>query len=254
MIIPDIKKSPLKVFIYYTVVSLALFGVINCIGLIHSLSIKISFLFILLSFLIAGIIHIYLIRIFFTDLNSQKKLLFTFAITILGILVLFLLNFFIFIDTSLYFYTLGLILFPLPFLFIYSLKLYLNIPDKIFKKWHYPMDHTMPNLDLLDLTKVLIIQFEFLKSANETTLTNFKAKAPYNMPFSELFYIFINDYNESHPQNIIEVTNEQQIPYAWIFRKKSSWWKSSKYVDPDLTFQNNIIINNDIIICQRVNQ
>ena len=30
------------------------------------------------------------------------------------------------------------------------------------------------------------------------------------MPFGELFYIFISDYNESHPQNIIEITNSNQ--------------------------------------------
>jgi hypothetical protein len=132
--------------------------------------------------------------------------------------------------------------------------LYLNIPDKIYKKWYYPLDHDIPNLDLLDLTKVLIIQFEFLKSINDTTSTNFKAKAPYNMPFGELFYIFISDYNDSHPQNIIDVTYEPQLPFPWVFFIKSPWWKKDKYVDPDLTFQDNGIVNNDIIFCQRINQ
>jgi FMN-dependent NADH-azoreductase len=73
------------------------------------------------------------------------------------------------------------------------------------------------------------------------------------MPFGDLFYIFISDYNESHPQNTIEVTDLQQASYPWIFYKKTAWWKSARYVDPDLTFQDNGIVNNDIIFCQRVN-
>ena len=77
----------------------------------------------------------------------------------------------------------------------------------------------MPNLDLLDLSRVLIIQFEFLKSTSETSNTNFKAKAPYNMPFGELFYIFISDYNESHPQNIIEITNSNKSHTPGYFTK-----------------------------------
>lgn len=253
MATPSIKKSPYKVFIYYAIVSLVVFGFINCIGLASSVSVQSRFLLILLSYLIIGIIHIFLIKIFLTALTPPKSLLFTIVLTFLGIIAVLILNYLVFNKTSQALYTLGLVLFPLPFLFIYTLQLYLNIPDKIFKKWYYPLDHTMPNLDLLDLSRVLIIQFEFLKSTSETSNTNFKAKAPYNMPFGELFYIFISDYNESHPQNIIEVTNTQQEPYPWIFCKRSPWWKSQKYVDPDSTFQENSIVNNDIIICQRVN-
>jgi hypothetical protein len=253
MATPDIKKSPYKFFIYYAIVSLVLFGLINCIGLATSLSVQSRFLLILLCYLIMGTIHIFLIRIFFTSLSPQRSLLFTILLTFLGFIAVLVLNYLFFNRTSQSLYTMGLVLLPLPFLFIYTLQLYLNIPDKIFKKWYYPLDHTMPNLDLLDLTRVLIIQFEFLKSTSEISNTNFKSKAPYNMPFGELFYIFISDYNESHPQNIIEVTNIQQEPYPWIFYKRSPWWKNRKYVDPDSTFQENGIINNDIIICIRVN-
>jgi hypothetical protein len=254
MVTPDIKKSPYKVFIYYAIVSLVIFALINCIGLATSISVQSRFLLILMAYLIMGIIHIFLINIFFSDLNSQKKLLFTIVLTFLAVIAVLILNYFVFNKTSQALYTMGLVLFPLPFLFIYTLQLYFNIPDKIFKKWYYPLDHTMPNLDLLDLSRILIIQFEFLKSTSETSSTNFKAKAPYNMPFGELFYIFISDYNESHPQNIIEVTNSQLEPYPWIFYKRSPWWKSRKYVDSDLTFQDNGILNNDIIICKRIHQ
>jgi hypothetical protein len=253
MATPDIKKSPYKIFIYYAVVSLFIFGLINCIGLAISLSVQSRFLLILLGYLTIGIIHIFLIRILFTALKPQKSLLFTILLTFLGLIAVLILNYLFFNRTTQALFSLGLVLFPLPFLFIYTLQLYLNIPGKIFKKWYYPLDHTMPNLDLLDLSRVLIIQFEFLKSTSEISNTNFKAKAPYNMPFGELFYIFISDYNDSHPQNIIEVTNIQQEPYPWIFYKRSPWWKSHKYVDPDLTFQENGIINNDIITCIRVN-
>jgi hypothetical protein len=252
MAAPDIKKSPYKIFIYYIIVSLVLFGLINCIGLISSISVQTRFLFILLAYLLTGIIHVFVIKAVFKDLKPLLRLLFTILLTILGCIAILVLNYLVFSKTSQALFTLGLVLFPLPFLFFHTLELFLNIPERIFKKWYFPLDHSMPNLDLLDLTRVLIIQFEFLKSTTETSLTNFKAKAPSNMPFGELFYIFISDYNESHPQNIIEITNSNQQPFPWIFFIKTSWWKRNKFIDPDLTFQENGIINNDIISCQRV--
>lgn len=188
-----------------------------------------------------------------TQIKTRQQFIFTLVVTILGFIAVFILNHFIFYNSSHSLYTLGLVLFPLPILFTYTLQLFLNIPDKIYKKWYFPVDHEMPNLDLLDLSRVLIIQFELLKSTSEISSTNFKAKAPLNMPFGELFYIFINDYNESHPQNIIEVLNDQQTPFPWIFTVKTPWWKGAKNVDPDLTFQENGIINNDIVFCLRVN-
>jgi len=254
MAAPDIKKSPYKVFIYYIIVSLVFFGLINCIGLISSISVQTRFLLILLAYLLTGIIHIFTVKAIFRDLKPQADLLFTILLTFLGCIAVLILNYFVFNKTSQALFTMGLVMFPLPFFFFYTLELFLSIPDRIFKKWYYPLDHSMPNLDLLDLTRVLIIQFEFLKSTGETSLTNFKAKAPSNMPFGELFYIFISDYNESHPQNIIEISNSNQQPYPWIFYIKTSWWKRNKFIDPDLTFQENGIVNNDIISCQRVDQ
>jgi hypothetical protein len=254
MAAPDIKKSPYKIFIYYVLISLLFFGLINCIGLITSLSVQTRFLFILLAYLVTGIIHIFSIKAVFTGLKPQITLLFTIILTFLGCIAVLILNYFVFRKASQAMFTAGLVLFPLPFLFLYTLELFLSIPDRIFKKWYYPLDHAMPNLDLLDLTRVLIIQFEFLKATSETSLTNFKAKAPSNMPFGELFYIFISDYNESHPQNSIEITNSYQQPYPWIFHIKTPWWKRNKFIDPDLTFQENGIVNNDIISCQRIDQ
>ena len=254
MATPDIKKSPYKIFIYYIIVSLVLFGLINCISLITSISVQTRFLFILMAYLLVGIIHIFSVKAIFRDLKPQFRLLFTVLLTLLGCIAVLILNYFVFNKPVQALFTLGVVLFPLPFLFFYTLELFLNIPDRIFKKWYYPLDHSMPNLDLLDLSRVLIIQFEFLKSTGETSLTNFKAKAPSNMPFGELFYIFISDYNESHPQNIIEIVNSSQEPYPWIFYIKTSWWKRNKFIDPDLTFHENGIINNDIISCQRVDQ
>jgi hypothetical protein len=254
MATPDIKKSPYKIFIYYIIVSLLFFGLINCIGLIESLSVQTRFLFILLAYLLTGIIHIFGLKAVFSGLKPQINLLFTILLTLLGCIAILVLNYFVFNKASQALYTTGLVLFPLPFFFFYTLELFLSIPERIFKKWYYPLDHSMPNLDLLDLTRVLIIQFEFLKSTGETSLTNFKAKAPSNMPFGELFYIFISDYNESHPENIIEITNTNHQPYPWIFFVKTSWWKRNKFIDPDLTFQENGIINNDIISCERVDQ
>lgn len=252
MVAPDIKKSPLKVYLYYAIGALVLFMVISFLGLIPGLSVRTAFLLMLVAYLVAGIAHIYLIHEFLPGLDAQKRLLYTVVLTLLGFIVVFILNRYILPVTSYAIYALSLVIFPLPLLFGHTFSLYLNIPARIYKKWYFPVDHTMPDLDLLDLSRVLIIQLEFLRTASEGTRTNFKAKAPHNMPFGELFRIFISDYNESHPQNTIEIVNEQHIPYPWVFYIKTPWWKRDRYIDPDLTFQDNRIGNNDIILCQRV--
>ena len=138
MAAPDIKKSPYKIFIYYIIVSLLLFGLINCIGLITSLSVHTRFLFILLAYLLTGIIHIFSVKAIFRDLKPQNSLLFTILLTFLGCIAVLVLNYFVFNKTSQALFTMGLVMFPLPFLFLYTLGLFLSIPDKIFKKWYYP--------------------------------------------------------------------------------------------------------------------
>lgn len=146
----------------------------------------------------------------------------------------------------------SLIPFLIPFFVGQAYQFYLNIPPADYRKWYYPINGTMPDLDLLDLSTIFVIQFEFLKTSADTNFTNFKAKAPVTMTLGDLFLIFINDYNERTPTSPIQFTNEAGRPFGWVFTKKTAWWQRPLYLDPDLDFSQNKLTDNATIIARRV--
>jgi Type VI secretion system, TssN len=72
------------------------------------------------------------------------------------------------------------------------------------------------------------------------------------MGFGQLFYYFINDYGERHPNNKIEFADNNAAPYGWIFYKKPRWYTiNTIYIDAEKTFYANRIRENDVIVCHR---
>jgi Type VI secretion system, TssN len=128
-----------------------------------------------------------------------------------------------------------------------------SIPLKIYAKWFYPVHEEVDDPDEDKLKNMLVISFEFQKKKGDHHYTNFRAKAPADMEFGQLFYYFLNDYNERHPHGKIEFLNEQSSPYGWIFYKKPRWYSfTTRYMDTDKSFFINHIRENDIIVCKRV--
>jgi hypothetical protein len=114
------------------------------------------------------------------------------------------------------------------------------------------MDQEMPDLDFIDLSKIQVVQFVFLKKIKDPSHTNFTSKAPLEMPFSQLFFIFINDYNERNSLQTIEFANDKALPYGWLFYRKRKWPWRRHYFDPDRNFSQNGIQPNEVIFAERV--
>jgi hypothetical protein len=128
-----------------------------------------------------------------------------------------------------------------------------SIPLKIYEKWFYPVHEEMEEPDDSRMKNMLVISFEFQKKKTDSHYTNFRAKAPADMEFGQLFYYFINDYNERHPNAKIEFLNDQSGPYGWVFYKKPAWYSfNTSYVDSAKSFYINNIRENEIIVCKRV--
>ncbi len=145
----------------------------------------------------------------------------------------------------------GTVLFTLPFVLGWAMEYWLHIPYKQYKAWYYPLNQAEPDTDLIDLSKILVISFEFPKTAGDDRYTNFTAKAPVNMSLGQLFFIFINEYNYRHKDRPLTYLDEDGSPYGWVFRRKASWWKKKIYFDSDLTFRENFVMNNDVIVATR---
>ena len=127
-----------------------------------------------------------------------------------------------------------------------------NIPVKVYKEWFYPMYAEMGDPDEEKLKHMLIITFQFQKQEGDSFFTNFRAKAPVDMEFGQLFYYFINDYNERHPNSRIQYTNKNGEPCGWFFYRKAKWYQlGTGFIDDTKTFFANRIRENDVIVCLR---
>ncbi len=144
------------------------------------------------------------------------------------------------------------VVFILP-TFCYALfETAISIPAKLHKRWFYPVNSRYPAPQISDMRNVIIVNLVFQKKASEKQIINFKVKAPRAFEFGKLFYYFINDYNEKHPNNRIHYLDEKNEPYGWYFYTKPKWFGASVYIDPELAVDTNNIIDGETIICQRI--
>lgn len=180
------------------------------------------------------------------------ELLFTTLIAILGsigfMIVYHLLN----RNGLQYIMTSSMLFFLFPLVFYQTFRKALAIPPKIMKEWFYPVNEEMDEPEESKMKNLLVISFEFQKQITDAELTNFRAKAPTDMEFGQLFYYFINDYNDRHPNSRISFVNPKGEPHGWIFYKKPNWYSFlTRYISADKTIFTNHIKENDVIICTR---
>jgi hypothetical protein len=142
--------------------------------------------------------------------------------------------------------------FPLPYLCWQVFRFFVQIPRPVYKAWYYPLEEEMPDLDMMDLSQVEVVQFVFSKDAGDTVQTNFTSKAPLNMTLGQLFFIFINDYNDRNAQHPIGYLDSARQPFGWLFYRKMKWFRMRHFFDADLSFRDNSIQPNEFIFAMRV--
>lgn len=143
--------------------------------------------------------------------------------------------------------------FLIPYFVHQTYQRSIAIPPKVYKQWYYPAHTREPDLEESKLKNLLVISFEFQKQMDDRYFTNFRAKAPVDMEFGQLFYYFINDYNDRHGGSSIRYSSTQGDIHGWIFYRKPKWYHlSTKYIDTEKTIFINNIKENDVIICNRV--
>ncbi len=247
-----------KPTIIYLLVALLIFAVVGFAGY-KPLFIRPAFTLIIcqLIFFILGFFNIKYMHKYLKWSDGDKsfwfEMLFTVVIAAFGFMG-FLVIFMWMNSAGYQFYMASSVSFFIIAFFVYNSFLRaVNIPIKIYNKWFYPVHEEVDDPDETKMKNMLVISFEFQKKKTDKHFTNFRAKAPSDMEFGQLFYYFINDYNERHPSGKIEYLNEQRAPYGWMFYRKPKWYSiGTKYIDTDLTFFTNHIRENDIIVCARV--
>lgn len=211
-------------------------------------------------FLLFGIIHILFVhnRYFYAYKVKENKVLlaevlFSLSVILFAIVVFASLQYFI-KDKDFLFYPIvtSALLFFVPLLVLHSYKAAYNIPGAVFPTWQYPLhkEILLPEESINE--KVLVIGFEIAKKNSDEKKTYFRAKAPETMKLGDLFYHFINDYNDLHNEKVIEYTDNEVEPFEWWFRRKPKWYQFEKILNPELSVRENGITENTVVTCERI--
>lgn len=207
-------------------------------------------------FLILGIVHVWVLRKYFSELSENEndyfsEFFFSLAFVFIGLIAFLKVTSIFKEDYKILFLT-AIISFVIPLLFYKLYELALLIPVKIYKQWLYPLGENIKDPTSEELKNPLVISFEFIKKEEEDNkVTNFRVKAPENLEFGKLFYFFLNDYNERHPEGTIDFLDKDNTPHKWVFYKKPSFLNGLRYINYNKTVIGNRLKENDIIICKR---
>lgn len=212
--------------------------------------------------LFLGIIHVWQMQKRFGWINQytfpQKLSLTLIIISIAYILQVLVLFSFFYLEREITpFYLMFptcVFVFVFPLIAVTTFDYSYSIPKAIYKTWKYPTNINMPDLDMIDFSNSYIVTFEFKKSVGDFKNTTMKFKAPPDkLSFGDLFYLYLFEYNEKNRESSIQVIDERNQTFQWLFHIKSdSWFGDKKYVDTALTVRENKIKENDVIIAERV--
>ena len=211
-------------------------------------------------FILFGVIHVSFFhkKYFYANKNDRKKIrigeiMFGLSLIMFSVVAFSSLQYFL-VDKTYLFYPMliSMLCFFIPVLVVYSFESAYNIPLPVFATWQYPIHAPIDLPDERVNEKLVVIAFMIAKGSNDKIKTNFRAKGPENMMLGELYYHFLNDYNELHSETTIDYADEDMNAQEWWFRVKPKWYQRNRILDPELSMRDNRIKEDTIIICERI--
>ncbi|KGN90421.1 hypothetical protein HQ45_03065 [Porphyromonas crevioricanis] len=136
-------------------------------------------------------------------------------------------------------------------LFSQAFSSYLNIPIEIYKMRVYTPNNMMHLSAPIDTEELLVYEIEIYKNPADRKPIRLKAKAKQDMIFGDWFELIVSDYNQKKFTDPIEYYNMDD-PYGWIFYVKPSFFRPRKYIDPEISFFENKVIEKYLIVSKRV--
>lgn len=147
----------------------------------------------------------------------------------------------------------SMITFLIPLAFYYCYINFISIPYNIYKTWRISPDQQPHDFRGVDFDKLMVLNVELSKKLDDSQRFLVKAKTvPSGVTFGDWFYRVVDDYNHKNPGSTIQITDQNNEPFYWIFYVKKSFFSKRKYVDFEQDITENGISENEIIICKRV--
>ena len=210
--------------------------------------------------IIFGTIHVSMVHKKYFSSTSQNKvkvfigeLFFAISIVLFVIFVFSSLQYFMKKDKEFIFYPMMLstLAFFIPTLVYHTFEAAYSIPAAIYQPGNIRLITRLTFRKIDPREKLLVIGFEIAKKSSDLKKTYFRAKAPDGIKLGELFYHFINDYNELQSETPIDY-QKAGVATEWWFYLKTKWFMPRTILDPHLTVRENGIKENSVIICERI--
>ncbi|WP_298733781.1 TssN family type VI secretion system protein [uncultured Chitinophaga sp.] len=214
-----------------------------------------QYIFYMVWFLGLGIVHCHFMytRFWANEKTLGSELAFIVAIWLFGGGLSVLMHYWMSKGTYLYYPMLtSMFSFVLPTFVYKTFERMMAIPAKVHKWWQYPLYKEAPEVNEDEMRDLIVIGFELEKKANDNARIYFRARTPIKMDLGDLFYHFINDYNDRYPNTPIDFIDANGQPYGWVFHLKPRWLAGAKTLDPEKPVFMNGIQENSVIICNRV--
>ncbi len=203
----------------------------------------------LLAFGGLGIVHIHYLKkqiLFINSELSSKSLWVTLQLFAFVFVVLFILYYLLATNMllmSLY----SSCAFLLPPIIFYSWLNFKTFPEPQYKVWNN-FEKVSNNPVTIYLNSIRI-NVRLTKKYFDIEEQVFLTTLPEDKAFGKLFNQFLLGLNEEEP---IEFLDEKQKPYGWIFFVESIRGYGKRYIDPDMSLEENNVKENSTIVAKRV--
>ncbi len=254
---PAIKVK--TIIIYLLLAGLAL-GIPGFLGFSGNLFSPYWYLASMVYYLVIGILHVNLLHHYFRKhfTTLWKAVLFDLVLsltcTFVGVYLFSLA--FRWMSKGLgneYMASTSMVIFLVPLIFYYCYVQFVSIPFDIYKTWQYNPDQKPHNFQGADFDRLMVLNVELSKNAEDAQRFNIKAKTlPTGITFGDWFFRVVHDYNFKNSQSPIRMTDETGQSYFWIFYIKKSIFSFRRYIDFEKDITENQISQNETVICKRV--
>jgi hypothetical protein len=210
-------------------------------------------------YLLAGIIHLIVTHArYFRPRNKDDKVtaaeyLYATSVLLGSLVILSALIYFFRDDESFRYFPVLLSggVFLLVILVMHTFQAALNIPAPVYTFWRYPSRPIDPP-EPKEQEQLLVIGFELAKQSQDIKRTYFRARALADIKLGEMYYHFLEDYNELQSETPIQYREPNNQPQEWWFYVKEKWFLPARILDPMQDMKENRIKENTIIICERI--
>lgn len=140
--------------------------------------------------------------------------------------------------------------FILASLLLRSYEIFIHIPALVYKVWKYDSSIGSSAPEDIDHSKLKVVTVELFKQETDPEPIRINAKVPDGMLFGDWVKLLFEDYNKKSVHSPIDVYGEEGC--GWIFYIKSWVLAPRKYIDYELSVNDNLIKERHLIVAKRV--